>query len=158
MKKLTFLMVIVIAAFVVSCKKDAQPVPDAATIIASQKALVTSNNWSVAFFTENNIVRTNDFSTFSFQFDSNLSGIAKITIDGTQFSGSWNLTQGNHTRPDDSGHHSGTEDNKFVMAFSGHVLLNEISEDWTIIKLTDTEMWLIDDNVSSPKEIHFVKN
>jgi hypothetical protein len=157
MKKVSFLILILFATLLISCKKDAQPTPDSAAIIASQKTIVTSSSWKVAFFSENGSDHTSDFSTMLFTFSSDGSAAAINNADNTTLHGSWNLVQGDHTTPDDSGNHSGTEENKFIMNLSGNNLVTEISEDWTIVKLTDTEMWLADDNATSPKEIHFVK-
>lgn len=159
MKKSLFLLLTIVAILAVSCTKDAEPVSSADTTIDSQKVLVASSAWKVSFFTERGVDQTSDFSTYLFQFNSDGTTVANSTGIGILYYGSWSLMQGSHTKPDDSGNHSsGTEDNKMIITLTGNHHMDEISEDWKIVKLTDTEMWLMDDNTTSPKEIHFTKN
>jgi len=155
MKKLSFLSLTIVAILAISCKKEAQPA--SAQVIAAQKAIVVSNTWKISLFTENGTDMTSMFTALVFHFDNNGSRVADST--GIIFLGDWDVKTGSQSQTDDSGNHStGEDNNKFSLALTGNAQMNEISDDWTIIKITDTEIWLRDDNLASPKEIHFVKN
>jgi hypothetical protein len=158
MKKLSLLLVIIVAIASASCKKDQQPVSSFNENGNTQKVVVESNAWKVSFFTEKGIDQTSDFSTYLFQFNSDGSAVANRTGIGILYYGSWSLAQGNHSSYDDSGNHSGGSENKLVISLAGNHHMDEISEDWKIVKLTDAEMWLMDDNTTSAKTIHFIKN
>jgi hypothetical protein len=156
MKKLTFLSFTFIAILAMSCKKDTPSGATQAQIIVSQKAIITSGNWKISLFIENGMDMTSQYNALVFHFDSNGSSVSDSA--GIHFQGDWDVKPGSKSLTDDSGNHSAGEDNnKFSLALTGNKLLDEISEDWTIIQITDTEIWLRDDNLISPKEIHFSK-
>jgi hypothetical protein len=158
MKKFPFLLLTIVAILAVSCKKESQPVSTPAPTADNQKVVVASSAWKVSSFIEKGIDQTSDFSTYLFQFNSDGSAVANSTGIGILYYGSWSLMQGSHSGYDDSGNHSSGDENKLIISLSGNHHMDEISEDWKIIKLTSSEMWLMDDNATSPKEIHFTKN
>jgi len=159
MKTLAILLLAIASIASFSCKKDSQPASAADQLITSQKAIVTTTTWKVTLFTENGIDHTSDFDGFVFQFNSDGTAVVNNTKTGVSFTGMWNLKAGGNSKSDDSGHHeSGDDDNKLVISVAGSHLMDEISDDLDIIKLSDTEMWLADDNTASPKEIHFSKS
>jgi len=126
--------------------------------INTRKAIVTSNVWKVTSFMEKGIDRTPDFSTYLFQFNSDGSAIANSTGIGILYYGTSNLLKVIHTTLDDSGNHSGSEEQKLIITLTGNHHMDEINEDWKIVKLIGTEMWLMDNNIASSKEIHFTMN
>jgi hypothetical protein len=158
MKKLPFFLLTIAAILAVSCKKESQPVSTHTQTADTQKVVVASSTWKVTSFIEKAIDQTSDFSTYLFQFNSDGSAVANSAGIGILYYGSWSLIQGNHSGYDDSGNHSSGDNNKLVISLSGNHHMDEISEDWKIVKLSDTEMWLMDDNTTSPKEVHFTKN
>jgi hypothetical protein len=158
MKKLSFLLLTIIAILAVSCKKDTQQVSSSGVTADSQKVVVAANAWKVSSFIEKGVDQTADFNTYLFQFNSDGSAVANSTGIGILYYGSWSLMQGNHSGYDDSGNHSSGDENKLIISLSGNHHMEEISEDWKIIKLTSSEMWLKDDNTTSPKEIRFTRN
>jgi hypothetical protein len=158
MKILSFLLLTIVAIIAVSCKKDAQQVSSSNTTADTQKAVVVSNAWKVSFFIEKGVDQTSDFSTYIFQFNSDGSAVANSSGIGILYYGSWSLKQASNSGYDDSGNHSSGDENKLIISLSGNHHMDEISEDWKIIKLTSSEMWLMDDNTTSPKEIHFTKS
>jgi hypothetical protein len=153
MKTIKFISIAIFAVLFISCSKNSDTATPAAPSVAEQKSMVVSTSWRVNFFTERGTDKTSDLAGYYFQFNSN--GTLDATLASTVFSGTWNLTQTN-TKPDDSGHNSAPE-NKMNILVAGNKQMDEISEDWKILKLTSSEMWLSDDNLTSPKEIHFVK-
>jgi hypothetical protein len=158
MKKSPFLLLTIVAILAVSCKKEAQTVSSSSTTSDTQKVVVASSTWKVSSFIEKGIDQTSDFSTYLFQFNSDGSAVANSTGIGILYYGSWSLVQGSHSGYDDSGNHSSGDNNKLIISLSGNHHMDEISEDWKIVKLSDTEMWLMDDNTTSPKEVHLSKN
>jgi len=158
MKKLSFLLLAIVFSIAVSCKKDAASNSTSNSVIESQKAIVASNTWKVTSFIENGVDQTSDFATYLLQFNNDGSAVATSTGIGILYYGSWNLMKGSHSEYDDSGNHLSGDSNILGITLTGHYHMDEISEDWKIVKLTDTETWLLDDNKTSSKEIHFTKN
>jgi hypothetical protein len=159
MKNLPVILLTIIVTTAVSCKKESQPVANTGVTADSQKVIVASNSWKVSSFIEKGINQTPDFSTYIFQFNSDGSALANSTGIGILYYGTWSVLPSSHSLPDDSGNHSGVNDsNRMIIALSGNYHMDEISEDWKIIKLTALEMWLTDDNPAAPKEIHFIMN
>jgi len=158
MKNLSFLLMTIVAIISVSCRKDPQTASTTSSTAVSQKVVVASNAWKITSFIGMGINQTSDFSTYIFQFNSDGTSVASSTGIGILYYGSWSLRQGSNSSYDDSGNHSGGDNNKLSIALSGNHHMDEISEDWKIMKLTSSEMWLVDDNPSSQKEIHFTKN
>ena len=141
-----------------SCKKESQPASAADQLITSQKAIVTTNTWKVTLFTENGIDHSSDFNGYVFLFNSDGSVVVNNTISGVSLTGMWNVKASNNSKSDDSGHHEGSDDkNKLVITITGSHLMDEISDDLDIVKISESEMWLADDNTTSPKEIHFTR-
>jgi hypothetical protein len=158
MKKSLLSLFTIVAIIAVSCKKDVQTVSSPTGTADSQKVVVASSTWRVTYFIEKGIDQTSDFSTYLFQFNSDGSAVANSTGIGILYYGSWNLMQGSHSGYDDSGNHSIGDKNKLIISLSGNHHMDELSENWKISKITDSEMWLMDDNSTSAKEIHFTKN
>jgi len=157
MKKLSFLLLSIVATLTVSCRKDAEAISTSTTISESQKVIVASSAWKVSSFIEKGIDQTSDFGTYLFQLNSDRSAVATSTGIGILYYGSWSLMQGSHSDYDDSGNHSSGDYNKLMITLTGNHHMDEISEDWKIMKLSETEMWLMDDNTTSPKEVHLTK-
>jgi hypothetical protein len=158
MKTLSFLLLSIAATLAVSCSKDSQPVSSSNATATSQKVIVASNAWKVSYLIESGVDQTSDFGTYLFQFNSDGSAVATSTGIGILYYGSWSLMQGSHSSYDDSGNHSSGDNNKLIISLTGNHHMDEMSNDWKIVKLTDTEIWLMADNTTSPKEIHFTKN
>lgn len=158
MKNLSFLLLAIIFTQVISCKKDAASNSTSKNVIESQKEIVATNTWKVTSFVENGVDQTSDFATYLLQFNSDGSAVATSTGIGILYNGSWSLIKGSHSEYDDSGNHMNGDSNILTILLTGHYHMDEISEDWKIVKLTDTEIWLLDDNKTSSKEIHFTKN
>jgi len=158
MRKLPFFLLTIAAILAVSCKKESQSVSTSAPTADTQKVVVASSTWKVTSFIEKGIDHTSDFSTYLFQFNSDGSSVANSAGIGILYYGSWSLMQGNNSGYDNSGNHSSGDSNKLIISLSGNHHMDEISEGWKIVKLSDTEMWLIDDNITSPKEVHLTKN
>jgi hypothetical protein len=121
--------------------------------VDQQKTIVATAAWEVAFYTEKGLIHTKQFNGYTFLFNSD--GSLSVNSPGGMFTGTWTLQKSNSTTPDDHGHPSGPDDSKMTIRITGNSLMDQISEDWTIIRLSDTEMWLKDDNIISGQEIRF---
>lgn len=158
MKKLSSLLLAILFSIAVSCKKDAASNSATTSVTESQKTIVASNTWKVSSFIVNGVDQTSDFATYLLQFNSDGSAVATSTGIGILYYGSWSLTKGSHSEYDDSGNHMSGDSNKLIITLAGHYHMDVLSEDWKIVKLTGTEIWLLDDNKTTSKEIHFIKN
>jgi len=133
-----FLIALTISLFSCSKSNDSNP-------SSTNKTDQVSGNWTVTYYLDSGKDETSDFSGYTFAFNS---GHALQALNGSgTFTGTWWI--GDSSSNDDS------SSNKLVIMISGNKAMNNLQHDWLIVKLTDTEIWLQDDNVSSNEEIHF---
>ena len=129
------LMLIVLALFIIGgCDDDDNGANSKVTEI---QTTVTSNQWIVTYFVDNDSYESDKFTGYVFEFGSD--GIVRATIGSTAVSGSWSVTS------DDSGDDNSNgefEDIDFNISFSSPPDFEELSEDWQIISLTSTKIEL----------------
>jgi hypothetical protein len=129
------LMLIVLALFIIGgCDDDDNGANSKVTEI---QTTVTSNQWIVTYFVDNDSYESDKFTGYVFEFGSD--GIVRATIGSTAVSGSWSVTS------DDSGDDNSNgefEDIDFNISFSSPPDFEELSEDWQIISLTNTKIEL----------------
>jgi hypothetical protein len=129
------LMLIVLALFIIGgCDDDDN---DANSKVTEIQTTVTSNQWIVTYFVDNDSYESDKFTGYVFEFGSD--GIVRATIGSTAVSGSWSVTS------DDSGDDNSNgefEDIDFNISFSSPPDFEELSEDWQIISLTNTKIEL----------------
>jgi hypothetical protein len=151
-----FSAIIAISILAASCSKDDSLATPSSQSVETQKNIVASDDWRVSYYVERGVDQTSDFSAYSFQFNAN--GTLVVTGGSSTYTGTWNIAQESHSSPDDSGHHSsGDDDHKLYITITGNHHMDEITEDWTIVSISSSEMRLIDDNPESMEELRFVK-
>jgi len=104
-----------------------------------------SGNWTVTYYLDSGKDETSDFNGYSFSF--NTDGTLQAVMSSGTFSGTWRI--GDSSSDDDS------SSNKLVIMITGNKAMDDLQDDWLIVKLNDNEIWLRDDNVSSNEELHF---
>jgi hypothetical protein len=111
---------------------------------ATDAALLTqSSSWKVSYYWDKDKEETSDFSGYSFAFEAN--DVFKATRgDGTAFSGQWSRT---------------TSDGlpRLVISITGNKQMENLSDDWVLIQLSEQKIELKDDNNTHLEELHFVK-
>ena len=142
MKTTAKIMLIALSISLFSCSKSND---NNVTPSTTNKTEKVTGNWTVTYYLDSGKDETNDFSGFNFAF--NASEVLLATNGSATYTGSWRI--GNSSSDDDS------SSNKLVIMINGNKAMDNLQHDWLIVKLTDTEIWLKDDNVSSNEEIHF---
>lgn len=104
-------------------------------------------DWYVSFYTDSGKDETSDFSGYSFSFSSN--GTISASTSSLNFTGNWYIG-------DNSGDDNPSS-NRLVINITGNDRMDDVTDDWIILKLTDTEIWLKDDNAASMEELHFTR-
>lgn len=126
---------IITGFFISSCKKENNPNPDNTGAI--------SGTWRVTLYTDSDNDETADFADYTFSFNDN--GVLAATISGTTSNGKWSKSSSKFNI--DLGPKS-----------DGNKPLGELSDDWHIISITNSEIKLGDDNESSGELLTFTKN
>lgn len=139
MKKtaLFILIAFTLAAFTISCQKDENPIQP-----TSPGPQSLTGNWKVSLYVDNNKDETGNYSNYTFEFLQNGGFIARTA--NSEFSGTWSEI---------------TDDNKLklVISIAGNSDLLELSDDWVIISMNETEIRLEDDNQTDPEQLNFIK-
>lgn len=140
MKTTAKLFILALTLSLVSCSKSNDTNPS-----STNKTDQVSGNWTVTYYLDSGKDETSDFSGYSFAFNSG--EVLQATSSSNTFTGTWRI--GDSSSNDDS------SSNKLVIMIAGNKAMDDLQDDWLIIKLTDTEIWLKDDNASSNEELHF---
>lgn len=140
MKTTAKLLIIALTFSLVSCSKSNDTNPS-----STNKTDQVSGNWTVTYYLDSGKNETSDFSGYTFEFNSGDVLVATNSLN--TFTGTWTI--GDRSSSDDS------SSNKLVITIAGNKAMDNLQHDWLIVKITDTEIWLRDDNVSSNEEIRF---
>jgi len=106
-----------------------------------------SGDWQVTYYFDSGKDETNNYSGYTFIFNT---GGQMQAVNGTgTYNGTWQI--GDRSSDDDSA------SNKFVISITGNKQLDDLQDDWVIVKITDTEISLKDDNPASAEELRFGK-
>ena len=144
MKKILWLVIISSTiALTTSCSKDKQE-DSLFTNPQAQEQAVISGSWKVTLFTDSGNDETSDFAGYSFQFQSN--GTLTATKNSVSKTGTWTLLSSSNKLDINLG--PKTNDNK---------PLGELTDDWVIISISNSEIKLKDDNASSDELLTFRK-
>lgn len=106
---------------------------------------VTEGTWKVTHFSERSNNETDDFSGYTFTFQSN--GKVLAAKNGVIKEGNWSESAGSQRLIIDLGVKS-----------DGNKPLGELSDDWVIVSKTDKKINLSDDNATSNELLEFTKN
>ena len=141
MKSSCLLLLIVMAFTTPSCTRDNDDSGNNQTQIQN----VSTGNWRVTLFTDSGNDETSDFTGYSFQF--NTSGTVAATRSGVSQNGIWNIN---------------SSSTKFNLDLGAKIDTNrplgELTDDWQIISISNTEIKLTDDNPASNEFLTFTKN
>lgn len=93
-----------------------------------------SGTWKITKFIDSGKNETSDYNGYTFSFDSN--DILIANKDSMIFTGSWNISSSNSNDDD-------LDDLDFNISFSSPDVLEEITEDWSIITNSSKKIELI---------------
>lgn len=131
------------ATSLLSCSKNND---NNVTPSSTNKVEQVSGNWTVSYYLDSGKDETSDYSGYQFVFATDGS-LTASGLPGT-FTGTWWI--GSKGSDDDQ------SSNRLNIMISGNKAMDHLQHDWVILKLSDAEIWLKDDNSSSMEEIHFV--
>jgi hypothetical protein len=131
-------MIWTFAIGMVACTNTSDdPIPGA----QMSATILSTGMWKVAYLYDNNKDETSDFDGYRFAFDA--AGAFTALAGQTSFSGTWRRFR------DD-----GLE--RLELSVSGNDDLDEISDDWVLVKLENRRIELRDDS-NSQKQLHLVR-
>ena len=142
MKTTAKLFLLALTISLASCSKSNDDNPSS---ISTNKTEQVSGNWTVTYYFDSGKDETNDYAGYSFSF--NEGGLLTATNSSVNFNGNWRI--GDSSSDDDS------SSNKLVIMITGNKAMDDLQDDWLIVKITGTEIWLKDDNLSSAEELRF---
>ncbi|MBK6344932.1 MAG: hypothetical protein IPN08_01400 [Bacteroidales bacterium] len=153
MKTFAHMLVTAIIITTTACSKT----DDSATttdLSASVKKEIITDTWVISSYIDKGKNETSNYTGYSFTFSDN--GILTANVSGNSFTGTWSIGS-DHSGSDDSGHHSG-DDNKLILTIAGNYQMDELSDDFQIVSISETEIFLKDDNLTKIKELRFTRN
>ncbi len=159
MKNTPCITLLIVVTISVSCQKETQHISDSPEDLVKQNAVVAAGTWKVSYFSESGKDLTSDFSTYLFKFESDGSAAVHSTGIGVLYFGMWNLLKviNNHEFTSDK-HTVESVNNMMLITLPGNFHMDEMSGNWGITRLTDSELWLTAESQNFTKEIHFTIN
>jgi hypothetical protein len=142
MKTITTLFLLALTVSLVSCSKSNDVNPSSSS---TNKTEQVSGNWTVTYYFDSGKDETSDYSGYSFAF--NPDGSLQAMLGSSTFTGTWRI--GDSSSSDDS------SSNRLVISISGNKEMDHLQDDWLIEKLTDSQISLKDDNISSGEILRF---
>lgn len=141
MKKYMMILVMVsISVFMTSCSSD--DLSDL-TVPETEDLVAGTGSWKVTYFYDKDKDETSDFNGWTFTFNDD--GTLTASKGSETYTGSWNIKSSD----DDPDY-----DKEIVIIITGAYPLDEMSDDWIIIELTDSNMKLKDDSDDGIEELH----
>jgi len=142
MKNLILLPALFAAIFLTSCSKSDTSDPSAD--LTAKKGNVSTGSWKVTQYLDSGKDETSDFSSYSFNFRSD--GTVFAANGMSDFSGIWSLNSGSSSSSSSS---SDDNSNRFTITITGNKQMDDISKKWLVVKITEVEISLTDDNPAS---------
>ncbi len=152
MKSITQILAIAMIVTSTACSKtdDSTSTSD---LSSTAKQEIITDSWIVSSYIDKGKNETSDYSGYTFTFSEN--GTLTASAAGMTYTGTWSLGS-DHSGYDDSGNHSG-DDNKLIITISGNYQMEELTDDFQIVSISDNEIILKDDNPEKIKELKFSK-
>lgn len=125
--RLIFLALLVITA----CKNDSETDVNETKVIDT----VTAGTWRITYYYDTDKEETSNYSGYNFTFGS--TGQLTATNGANTYTGTWSITDSNSN--DDT-----MDDLDFNILFTVPPALEELSDDWDILEVTDTKIKLVD--------------
>jgi hypothetical protein len=153
MKTFAHLLVTAIIVTATACSKtdDSSATTD---LSATVKKEIITDTWMIGSYIDKGKNETSNYTGYSFTFSDN--GILTANVSGTSFTGTWSIGS-DHSGSDDSGHDSG-DDSKLILSITGNYQMDELTDDFQIVSISENEIVLKDDNPTKIKELRFVRN
>ena len=148
MKNLILLPAFFSAIILASCSKSDST--DSSTDLSVKKGDVSTGSWKVTQYLDSGKDETNNYSSYSFDF--NTDGTVFASNGTTDFSGTWNLISGSNSSTSSS---SDDISSRLTITITGNKQMEDISKKWLVLKITETEISLSDDNVASNEHLKF---
>lgn len=153
MKSFTQILAIAMIVASTACSKtDDSAAPSDLSVTVKQD--IITDTWVISSYTDNGKNETSNYSGYTFTFSDN--GALAASAAGITYNGTWSIGSG-HSGSDDSGHQSG-DDNKLIITISGNYQMEELTDDFQIVSMSQNEITLKDDNPTKIKELKFSKN
>jgi hypothetical protein len=127
--KAKFLLVIL--ALALGCSED----DDSNSFKKKVINTVSEGTWRITYYFDSDTDETSDYAGYNFTFAD--SDVLTTTNGVNTYTGAWSVTDSNSN--DDT-----LDDLDFNILFTTPLLFEELSDDWTIVELTDTTIELID--------------
>jgi len=154
MKTFTHMLVAAIMITSAACSKTDDSANGTDLSLTVKKEIIT-DTWVVSSYVDKGKNETSNYTGYLFTFSDN--GTLTANVSGTSFTGTWSI--GSDDSPgDDSGNHSSVDDNKLVLTISGNYQMDELTDDFLIVSISETEIVLKDDNLTKNKELRFTRN
>jgi hypothetical protein len=148
----TLFLLPALALLIASCSHNdstTDPVAD----LTIQTNMVAQNDWIVTKYTDSGIDETSDYAGYKFSFNTNGSFVAVSSTE--TLNGTWVLAQGSSSSDDSAS--ADDKLNKLTISITGNKKMDHLSHKWLTDKITATEIWLRDDNVTSNEVLRFGK-
>jgi len=144
MKKRIFNVMVVISlmASVVACSTSDDSTESNSTSAEQTANIARQGTWEVTYFYDTDQEETGNFSGYSFRF--NQDGTLVAVNGSTTVTGSWSVTDSSNDSSDDDGSSSSDDDADFNIFFSAPQDFEELTDDWDIISISESEIKLID--------------
>lgn len=121
----------------VACDKNETESEITPADASAVKAAMATGQWEISYYSDSDIDETTDFDGFIFSFID--TGVLSVTDGSSSLSGAWSVTDSDSN--DDSTIGS---DLDFNILFNGSELFEELSDDWEIVKYSNTKIELLD--------------
>ena len=133
MKKviLSLIALILLAA----CEKNETDTEISSADLETIRSTVTSGQWRVSYYYDSDKDETSDYDAYTFDFGTD--GVLSVSSEDVSLSGAWSVT-------DDKGSDDDESDIDFNIIFNGSDLFEELSDDWEIVKYSNTKIELFD--------------
>jgi len=152
MKTLAYMLILGLAIGSAACSKtdDSAPASDVSTTV---KQDIITDTWVISTYIDDGKNETSRYNGYSFTFADN--GTLTASSSGSSFTGTWRIGS-DDSGYDDSGNHS-NDDSKLIITISGNYQMDELTDDFQIVSISTSEIFLKDDNLTKIKELRFVK-
>lgn len=142
MKTTIKLFVLALTISLASCSKSNDTNPSNSNNNSNN---IGNGSWVVTYYLDSGKNETSDYSGYTFNFNAN--NVLEAVNSASTFTGTWYI--GDRSGDDNS------SSNRFVINITGNNRMDNLQHDWVIVKITDTEISLKDDNASSGEELKF---
>ena len=121
---------------IVACDKNETDTDVTSADLETIRSTAASGSWRVSYYYDSDKDETSDYAGYTFTFGND--GVLSATDGTTSLSGAWSVTDS------DSNDDDGNDDIDFNIVFTGSELFEELSDDWDIVKYSDSKIELFD--------------